>query len=75
VVQPCRTCKAIPEGRILITKKREERFRFGNEISEEDAKAEGGYSSREFEHLYNEIHPFWIKRFAYTFRFIPKETE
>jgi len=69
-IQPCRTCKAIKDGRILILKKRTETFRH---VNLEDAEAEGGYTPMEFEQLYLKIHPNWRKRFAYTFRFIPKE--
>ena len=74
-VQPCRTCKAILEGRILITQKRKEKYRLDSPISKSDAKAEGDYTPEEFEELYEKLHSYWLIRYAYTFRFIPKETE
>ena len=70
-VQPGRTKPGIPEGRILIVQKRTERQPFM--ISFGDAQAEGGYIPERFEVLYAEMHPGWTERFAYTFRFIPKE--
>lgn len=66
-IQPCRTCKAIKEGRIMIIDKKWE-MGFVHPV---DAKAEGGYRVDEFEELYEKLHPFWYKRWAYTFRFIP----
>jgi len=71
-VQPGRTKKGIAKGKIKIIYKKCER-RNGNKFltSPEDAKAEGGYSIREFEELYEKIHPNWDERFAYTFRFVP----
>ena len=69
-VQPGRTKPGILEGRILITDKREERFLDGG-ISESDAMAEGGYTSGTFESLFKRMYPDWIRRYAYTFKFIP----
>ncbi len=71
-IQPCRTCKAIPEGRILITDKRTEYF-WRDKISQEDAQAEGGYTPRQFEKLYRGMDQRWNVRYAYTFKFIPTE--
>ena len=70
-VQPKRTAKGIPEGRILITAKRLELYHFMTHVSEEDAKAEGGYIPVEFETLYEKMHPNWEERWAYTFQFVP----
>ena len=67
-IKPCRTCKAISDGRILLTDKRVETIPF---ISVEDAQAEGGYHPVEFERLYKKLDSGWVKRFAYTFEFIP----
>ena len=61
----------IPEGRILITEKREEKYLDGG-ISESDALAEGGYTSGQFESLFKRMYPNWIKRYAYTFEFVSK---
>jgi len=69
-IQPSRTSKAIPDGRILITKKREEKWWPLTWIDEVDAKAEGGYSQAEFEELYEKLHPYWFRRYAYTFKFV-----
>jgi len=59
----------IPEGRILITDKREERYLDGG-ISVSDALAEGGYTPGSFESLFQNIYPGWIVRYAYTFKFV-----
>ena len=67
-VQRCRTCKGIPEGRIKIFKRKTECNHFT--IGWMDAREEGGYTSEEFERLYNKIHPNWEVRYAYTFRFM-----
>ena len=64
--------KAIKEGRILITKKRVEKFSDWG-ISVSDAIAEGGYTSGQFEIIFANIYPGWILRYAYTFRFIPSK--
>ena len=64
--------KAIKEGRILITKKRVEKFSDWG-ISVSDAIAEGGYTSGQFEIIFANIYPGWILRYAYTFRFIPNQ--
>lgn len=64
--------KAIKEGRILVTRKRFERYLDGG-ISFSDALAEGGYTSGQFETLFLNIYPGWIGRYAYTFRFVPRK--
>lgn len=74
-IQPCRTCKAIPEGKILITNKREEWRLDEGIISELDAQAEGGYTPSQFEELYIRMDKIWALRYAYTFKFIPTEEE
>lgn len=68
-IQPGGRQPGIPEGRILITKKRSE-FQ-PNVISKEDAEAEGGYSPERFEALYHLMDRGWTVRYAYTFRFVP----
>jgi len=53
-IQPGRTKKAIPEGRIMIIKK--ERENCYETISRRDALAEGVYMPEELEKLYKQIH-------------------
>jgi hypothetical protein len=69
-IQPSRTSKGIPEGRILILYKSKEAR--GNRISHFDAKMEGGYTPDGFEELYEKMYPDWRIRWAYTFKFVPK---
>lgn len=75
-IQPCRTCKGIKEGKILITGKRLE-FRASPEIPvsllilPDEAKAEGGYSPEEYEELYEKMHQGWTERYAYLFKYFP----
>jgi len=71
-IQPTRTSKAIPDGKILIIKKWIE-LTSVDKISDFDAKAEGGYTPKEYEELYEKMHPFWLVRYAYTFQFVKKE--
>ena len=75
-VQPCRTCKGMPEGKILIRAKIIE-LNHPNPawgwIMEDDAKAEGGYIPEEYEKLYNKMHPGWEKRYAYLFQYYTTE--
>jgi len=75
-VQPCRTCKGMPEGKILIRAKIIE-LNHPNPawgwIMEDDAKAEGGYTPEEYEKLYNKMHPGWEKRYAYLFQYYTTE--
>ena len=75
-VQPCRTCKGIPDGKILITAKRLEQksdWPPGWRILPVEAKAEGGYSPKAYEELYEEMHPGWMERWAYLFKYYPIE--
>jgi len=75
-IQPGRTKPGIQEGRILITDKREEWRLDGVIISESDALAEGGYIQGQFESLFRRMYPEWVRRYAYTFKFIKtKEAE
>lgn len=71
-IQPKRAKRGIPDGKILIIAKRKEVFG-ADKISALDAEAEGGYDSEEFEALYRAMYPSWTVRYAYTFKFIPKE--
>lgn len=76
-IQPGRGKHGDPRGRILITKKWEEKAYeyFGRlafietQISKEDALAEGGYEPEYYEMLYESISPFWKTRWAYVFEF------
>lgn len=70
-IQPSRTAKGIPKGKIKIVDKVREIWDYT--INPDDAKAEGGYTPEEFEALYEKLHPNWDERIAYTFRFIPTE--
>lgn len=75
-VQPCRTCKGIPEGRILITQRWLETWLHRGmlySLSSNDAEAEGGYTPEEYEGLYSKMHPDWKMRWAYDFKFVPSE--
>ena len=73
-IQPCRTCKGIPDGKILITAKRLE-VKTGPlwwwMILPHDAETEGGYTPQEYEELYEKMHPNWKERWAYLFRYYP----
>lgn len=71
-IQPGRTKKGIPEGRILIIRKREEKYLDGG-ISVIDALAEGDYTPGQYEILFQNMYPYWIVRYAYTFRFVENE--
>ena len=67
-IQPKRGVKAIPEGRIRITKiVRETR---DNLITIEQAIAEGGYNREEYERLYEKMYRNWRKRYAFYFEFV-----
>ena len=68
-IQPGRTKKGIPDGRIVITQKREEKYLDGG-ISVDDALAEGEYTPGQFETLCSNMYPDWIVRTAYTFVFL-----
>jgi hypothetical protein len=67
-IQPSRTSKGIPDGKILITGKVTE-TRGSMPISEFDAKAEGGYTPEQYEKLYEKMHRGWQSRTAYHFVF------
>lgn len=66
-IQPERK-KGILEGRILITRKREEKYLDGG-ISVVDALEEGDYTPGQYEALFLNMYPGWIVRYAYTFIF------
>ena len=68
-VQPGRTKPGVPDGKILIVRKRVEYRNAPCIITRRDALAEGGYSPPKFEALYSRMHPNWKIRYAYTFRF------
>jgi len=81
-VQPCRTCKGIPEGKILIRGKiLESRIGKGHHqlspmwwtITAHDAEDEGGYTPEEYEKLYEKMHPGWEERWAYLFGYFTME--
>lgn len=72
-IQPGRTKRGIPEGRILITNKIEEWRLDEGIISKSDAQAEGGYTPKQFEELYIRMDKLWTLRYAYTFKFVPTE--
>ena len=75
-VQPCRTCKGIQDGKILIRAKIIEINHPDPKwgwIMADDAEAEGGYTPEEYEKLYNEMHPGWEKRYAYLFQYYTTE--
>ena len=71
-IQPGRKEKGIKEGRILVTRKREEKYLDGG-ISVSDALAEGGYTSGQFETLFSNMYPDWIVRYAYDIRYLESE--
>jgi len=70
-IQPGRKM-GILEGRILITRKREEKYLDGG-ISVVDALAEGGYTPGQYETLFSNMYPDWIIRYAYTIEFVPRK--
>lgn len=45
----------------------------GYPIKKHDAEAEGGYSSFEFEELYEKMYPEWTERWVYWFSFFSTE--
>jgi len=69
-IQKGRGCPAIPDGKIRIIDKKVETKPF-DKIFYKDAKAEGGYSTEEYERLYEKMYPHWIERYVYEFHFIP----
>jgi hypothetical protein len=79
-IQPCRTCKGIPDGKIFIVSKTIEHKRnmkleevWLYPISDRDAEAEGGYGRTEYEELYEKMYPNWRIRYRYRFTYYPKE--
>lgn len=75
-IQPARTEPGIPDGKVKVLKKREERKPNINlPISAHDADCEGGYTVKQFEKLYEELHPGWTTRWAYIIKFIPTSEE
>jgi len=73
-IQPGRGKSKIHDGQILILKKIIETNPY-DKISESDALAEGGYTTEQFESLFNRMYPDWDERCAYTFKFVPKCTQ
>lgn len=71
-IQPCRTCKGIPNVRIRILNARFEirQNPIYLSISFEDAQAEGGYAPQNYEALYEKMHPNWSIRWAYDFEVV-----
>lgn len=67
-IQPKRTAKGIPDGRILVMDMWAENFL--RPISEADAKAEGGYSVVDYEALYERLNPHWQHRAAIKFMYV-----
>lgn len=79
-IQPGRGKKAIAEGRILILYKWSEHpddwypiTKFS--ISMFHADDEGGYTPEDYEALYEKMYRDWKIRWAYKFRFVPKEDD
>jgi len=71
-IQPGRNKKGDPRGRILIIRKWSESW--GTMITDDDAEAEGGYNSIEYEHLYADMNPTWEIRWCYEFEFWETES-
>lgn len=71
-IQPKRTAKGIPDGRILVKDIWPENCFVP--ITEASAKAEGGYGVEEYEKLYKRLNPQWQHRAAIRFEFIPTIT-
>ena len=77
-IQPCRTCKGIPNYRIMIDRIWEEKAGDGVlfpdriEISWRDANAEGDYGYTEYEVEFRKIYPKWNgkRRWAYKFHVV-----
>lgn len=74
-IQPNRTSKGIPDGRILIIGKNLEIRNIHAPISWSGARHEGNYGQIEYEELYNQLNPKWRYRYAYKFKFIPTKGE
>ena len=73
-IQPCRTCKGIESYRIVMDRIWKERYAqyLCCYISEEDARAEGGYKSPiEFEEVFRKLNPKWAgDRWVFEFHVI-----
>jgi len=81
-IQPCRTCKGISDGKILILRKWNEvnpyepwKEVYPPLISWDDAQAEGGYAPQNYEALYEKLNPGWTVRWVYAFEFVPRCTQ
>lgn len=73
-VQRKRGAKAEPDIRIVMDRIWEERVPC--EISEQDARAEGGYTPDKFEDLFTRLYPLWRlagSRWAFEFHVVEKE--
>lgn len=70
-IQPSRTSKGIPEGKIRIIEKRLELRQ--DKINAHDSLAEGEYFPEDFEKLYSTLYPTWKVRYAYTFEYVPMD--
>lgn len=68
-IRRCRTCKNINEGRIEILNMWLE-LRQDAPLSEWEAKMEGGYTPLSYERLFERMHPNWLSRYAYEFKFV-----
>lgn len=74
-VQPGRGMKGIPDGVIIITRKRLEKRQKQSTyhllgITPSDAKEEGGYTPIEYEQLYSSMYPNWKQRYAYDIEYV-----
>jgi len=72
-IQPCRTCKGIPNYRITMDEIWEEDCNvLGLCISIDDAWSEGEYHPLVFEELFRQMYPKWNsrKRWAYKFHVV-----
>lgn len=70
-IQPGRGKPGITDGKILILAKRRETNKLM--IMPDEARAEGGYTPRQYEKLYDKMYPGWVERWSYLFRFFPRE--
>ena len=72
-IQPCRTCKGMPNWRIMIDAIWEELCYSSGEkkyhISRTNAEAEGGYTVEAFEKAFIELYPKWDGHERWTFKF------
>jgi hypothetical protein len=70
-IQPKRTAKGIPDGKILVLNKILELKEKDYPISVESALAEGCYTPEEYEKLYEKLNPGWNNRTAIKFSYVP----